>query len=258
MIRTLLIIAGAGLVLSIACLGGAVALGGNDMARHGWAWTFRDGDKDIRIERVTTVEAADLGPVTSRTLEWTGGQALIVDDSLSVRYIQGDQPGVVVTGPRAMTDRVRLENGRLFLADGDEQMVIAWNRQGVRARSDRDELSIVVTAPDVVRFELNGSGDLSISGYDRPNLAVALSGSGEIEAAGRTDALDLKLSGSGDIDMAGLTVRDATVVLSGSGDIRVGPTGEASVSISGSGDVDLTSRPARLTTDISGSGEVNR
>ena len=39
MIRTLFIIAAAGLVLATASLGGAFALGGRDMARHGWAWT---------------------------------------------------------------------------------------------------------------------------------------------------------------------------------------------------------------------------
>ena len=38
MIRTLLIIAGAALVLAIATLGGAAAIGGQDLARHGWAW----------------------------------------------------------------------------------------------------------------------------------------------------------------------------------------------------------------------------
>jgi hypothetical protein len=43
MIRTLLIITGAGLVLCIAALSGAAVLGGNDLARHGWEWTVRGG-----------------------------------------------------------------------------------------------------------------------------------------------------------------------------------------------------------------------
>jgi len=259
MIRTLFIIAGAALVLCAVTVGGALAIGGNDLARHGWAWTIQDRDgQNIRIERIRGGGTDDLGPVVTRTLAWTGGDALVIDDSIDVEYVQGDQAGVVVTGPRGLADRVRLDGGRLSLGEGDERVVFGWDSGNLSARSERDELKVVVTAPSVKRFELNGSQHLSIVAYDQPTLAIALSGSGEIEAAGRTDSLDLNLSGSGEADMDGLAVRDAAVSVSGSGDVRVGPTGAADIAIAGSGDVDLTSRPARLNTSVSGSGEIHQ
>lgn len=44
MIRTLFIIAGAALVLCLVTVGGALAIGGHDLQRHGWAWTIKDQD----------------------------------------------------------------------------------------------------------------------------------------------------------------------------------------------------------------------
>lgn len=256
MIRTLFIIAGAALVLCVAALGGAVALGGSDLQRHGWAWTIRnDNGESVRIERVRG-DDADLGPTVTRTLAWDGGRALRVESAIDVDYIQGDAASVVITGPKGVADRVRLENGRLFLADGQESAIVTWNRHGVNGRSESDELRVVVTAPDVDRFEVNGSGELSITGYDRPALAIDIAGSAKVQASGRTDALDLDISGSGDADLEDLATGTAKVDLSGSGDARIAPTGETAVSISGSGDVALTDRPSKLTTDIAGSGDV--
>jgi hypothetical protein len=55
---------------------------------------------------------------------------------------------------------------------------------------------------------------------------------------------------------SGGAARDATIDLSGSGDAMVAPTGDVQVRIDGSGDVTLAARPAKLTTELSGSGDV--
>jgi len=258
MIRTLLIIAVAALVLATASLGGAAALGGRDLARHGWAWTFHDdnGESD-RFERVRGGGSDDLGPVVTRTLSWDGDQSLAIDAAMNVEYVQGPTTGVVVTGPRSLADRVRLDNGRLSLGDGGERVVFGWDQNGPTARSERDELRIVVTAPNLNAFNMEGSGRLTLRDYDQETLAVDISGSGEVEANGRTRALTLYISGSGDADLSGLATTDARVTIAGSGDARVAPTGRADISISGSGDVGLTTRPANVNQTISGSGDVS-
>lgn len=257
MIRTLFIIAGAALVLCIVTVGGAIALGGHDLQRHGWAWTIKDRDGEtIRFERVKSGEVEDLGPFTTRTLAWTGGDTLTVDSTIDVEYRQGPENTVVVTGPKALADRVRLENGRLSLGEGDERIVFGWSSGNFSARSERDELRVVVTAPNVVRFVSNASGDLDIKAYDQPSLALDVSGSADVTAEGRTDALRLEIDGSGDADLRALAARDATIDLSGSGDANVAPTGDVQVRIDGSGDVTLAARPAKLTTELSGSGDV--
>lgn len=257
MIRTLFIIAGAALVLCIVTLGGAVALGGHDLQRHGWAWTFKDDNgESVRFERVKGGGTDDLGPFTTRTLAWTGGEALTIDSSIDVEYVQGPANTVVITGPKGLTDRVTLTDGRLSMGDGDERIVFGWDNGNFSARSERDELRVVVTAPNVRRFSSNGSGDLDITAYDQPAMALSISGSADVTAAGRTDALDLDIAGSGDADLRALDAKDAKIAIAGSGDADIAPTGDVQVRIAGSGDVTLATRPAKLTSEIAGSGDV--
>ena len=258
MIRTLLIIAAAGLVLATASLGGAFALGGRDMARHGWEWTFHDRDGDtVSFER----DDGTRGPDVTRTLEWTGGQTLTVDLSADVDYVQGDTPGVTVTGPAQLVEKVRLVDGRLTWADTDgpnhETVVFGRREHGRGIWVHSEAVKIVVTAPNINNFNLEGSANLMLRDYDQDTLAIDISGSGEVTAMGRAGALEVDISGSGDADLAALATTDANIAIAGSGDAVVAPTGRADISISGSGDTVLTTRPATVNQNISGSGEVD-
>lgn len=255
MIRTLLIIAGAAFVLALASIGGAMALGGRDLAANGWTWTLhdsQDGDS-VRFERGTR----DVGPDVTRTLAWSGGDRLIVSMSGDVDYVQGPEAGVVVTGPKEIVDRVRIENGEISLTDGAEVVVFGWTDHGPEAWAHSERLKITVTAPSVTRFDMRGSPDLTIRGYDQPSLTLDISGSGTVKAVGRTDALTLDVNGSGEAELADLVVGTARVDVSGSGEAEINARDEAAIDISGSGSVHLTQRPARLTQNISGSGEVD-
>lgn len=249
MIRTLFIIAGAALVLAIASLGGAAALGGREMAREGWSWTVHDGDRDIRIERMH----GDRSPDVSKTLAWTGGGLLAIDMPADVTFIQGADAGVVLTGPQSTLDRVRVSDGRIALEDADDRISV-----GLRTGSRRDRLTIVVTAPDVSRFRLAGSGDLDIRAYDQPSLEITIAGSGDVTASGKTTALKLDIAGSGEADLSDILTTDADVSINGSGEATVGPTGTARISIAGSGDVTLTTRPTQLQSNVSGSGDIHQ
>jgi len=260
MIRTLFIIAAAGLVLATASLGGAFALGGRDMARHGWSWTFKDEDGDtVRFQRADDTRT----PEVTRQIAWTGGDTLTIDLAADVDYVQGDTAGVTVTGPADLVEKVRLVDGRLTWvaddADGPnhETVVFGRNRDGRGMWAHSEAVNIVVTAPNVSTFNLDGSADLTLKDYDQDTLAVDISGSGEVYANGRVRSLELDISGSGDADLSGLSATDANVAIAGSGDATVAPTNRADISISGSGDVDMATRPATVNQDISGSGDVN-
>jgi len=248
MIRTLLIITGAGLVLCVAALSGAAAIGGNDLARHNWTWTFRDDDEDHTVH----FERGDDSPPVTRNLAWTGGDTLGIEIPGDVTYVQGDTPSVVITGRKSMVDRVNLINGRLTWdeEDGTDQVVIGWHNSG--------RLRVVVTAPSVKRFDVEGSGDLSIRDYDQPTFELTISGSGDVDASGETTTATIDVNGSGDTDLSALRMTDANVDISGSGDLSVGPTGAAKIDLSGSGDVDLTRRPANLQQSVSGSGDIDQ
>ncbi|NJC40277.1 hypothetical protein GGQ87_000535 [Brevundimonas alba] len=247
MIRTLLIITGASLVLCAASIGGAAAIGGNDLARHGWEWTFHDDGEEHTVH----FDREDSGPRVSRTIAWAGGDRLEVEVPAEVIYVQGDEASVEVSGVQSQVDRIRLVDGRItFDDDDDARVTFGWR--------NTPTLRITVRAPSVRTFELSSSGDLSIRGYDQPTLALSITGSGDVDAAGRTETVDLDIDGSGEADLSALEARDADIDISGSGEAAVGPTGAARISISGSGDVELTRRPASVTQNISGSGDVNQ
>ena len=255
MIRTLFIIAGSAFLLCLVSFAGAAALGGADIQRNGWSWTIQDDGDRIDVRRRDRNEP-DV-PQTTRTIAWSGGETLTMEALADVIYTQGDAATVVITGPQGVVDRYRVENGRVFMTDGEERVTFDVGPNGMSAWADTERVEIRITAPDVRRFDLRSSQDLTIRDYDQDTMSVDVSGSGDVQATGRVRALAVDLSGSGEIDLADLTTTDATIDISGSGEARVAPTGEANVSISGSGDVDLTTRPARLIQDISGSGDVD-
>ena len=256
MIRNLLIITFVGLGLAVVGIGGAMAVGGNDLARGDWTWVVSDepGDSGFRIERGAA------SPDVTRTVEWKGSEALAIDLPGEVTYTQGSQPSIVVTGPQAIVDRVRLVDGRLALEPSSkgERSFIRWSRTSVHGWSESDALRVAITAPSVRAFDLTGESELTVRHYDQPELKLVMSGSSYAEVQGKARSVDMDLSGSSRAELDALVVTDAHIRASGYGQAKVGPTGVASVDVSGGAEVDLTRQPGELRQSISGDAEVNQ
>jgi hypothetical protein len=256
MIRTLFLISAGAAVVAAASLAGAAALGGADISRNGGVWTFtetRDGDH-IRIRRG---EPVDPGPQVTRTEAFTGGERLILDASFGVTYVQGPAATVRLEGPQAAIDRVRIDGPRIGFDDEDpDSVTVRFGPHGITGWSNLDGVRVIVTAPSVNDFEINGSGDLDIQGYDQPALNLRIAGSGDARATGRTARLEVDIAGSGEADLRALEAGDADLAIDGSGEIDAAPTGQVAVAISGSGDVRLRRQPAALSSDVAGSGDV--
>lgn len=251
MIRNLTVIAVASFVLTVACFAGVAALGGRDLMEHGWtipAAVF-DDEENVRI-LVGPGRNHDSGPDVTRDLAWSGGSLLRVDVPADVTYTPGPAAKVTVSGPRALVDRIIVEAGRLRFKDDDAA-------GGSRIRFNRERIKITVVAPDVKTFVLNGSPELTLAGYDQPDLVVEINGSGEVRGAGQTQTLSLEIAGSGDASLAELQANNANVSISGSGDAEVSARGAVQVAIAGSGDVTLTLKPASLSSNIDGSGDLH-
>ena len=247
MIRVLVIIAVTGFLASVVSLSAAVAIGGPDLLerahwepgdhwnfqfpRHGWGARHRHWNDD-----------EDGGPRTSREIAWTGGEAVEFDLPANVTYTQAPGPAkLVVTGPRDAVADVEVDDGTVRF-DG---------------HGDRDaDLTIVMTAPSITRFQLSGSGKLAIAGYKQDKLTVDLPGDAEFSAKGETKAVQLSISGSGSADLSDLKASAADVTIEGSGSAKLAPRDVAKIDISGSGDVTLLSHPPHLESHVSGSGEV--
>lgn len=244
MIRTLAIIAGAGFLTFVVCLTSVIALGGPEIIRDGLvipAVLERIEQGDDYVDPDT--------PKVQKTFAWTGTDELTVDLAADVTLIEGDKPGVVVTGLQRDIDQVRVEGGRIFWRDSERPVRhIVWH--------DDRSLKIVVTAPKVSKVNINGSGDVTLEGYSQPTLDIAIAGSGDLDGRGSTGTLTVDVAGSGDVDLRHLPAKVAMLSVAGSGDINADASEEAEIKVSGSGDVTLSRTPARLRQDVAGSGDV--
>ncbi len=257
MIRNLTIVAVASFVLALGCFVGAVALGGPRLLEHGWTfpsdWNVDIHDDNDHIH-VSRGDEGDNGDTATRDIAWSDADFLQIDVPAEVIVTQaadGAGGSVKVTGPKALVDRVTMENGRLGLREGEGNVRF-------HVRRDSDQLSIEIIAPGVRAFTVNGSGDLHLKAYDQPDLALEINGSGNVEAEGKTKKVDLRVSGSGEVDLRALDTGDAKIALAGSGEAHVAPHGATEVDVAGSGDVYLTSKPTVLSSNVAGSGEVHQ
>jgi len=256
MIRVLVIIAVTGFFVSVVCLTAAVGFAGPEVLTEGvWPWNSAVGwmfDREdggwrwrIHDHRWGRRWRRDFdGPRATREIAWSGGDAIDVEIPADVQYTQSPGPAkVVVTGPQDAIAEVVIDDGHIRLRHD---------------RYDGEGLSIAITAPAVSRFEMEGSGKLSVSGYRQDQLTLDLSGDADVKVAGEAKAVSLSLSGSGNADLADLKARSADVDISGSGDATIAPSDAARIDISGSGDVTLRTDPPKVQSNISGSGEVRR
>jgi hypothetical protein len=241
MIRTLLLITGAGFVLAAVCFVAAAALGGYNIAERHWGWRHAH-DWPVGWDDGAVPGVRGDGASGTREIPWTGGDSLEVDVPADIQFTQGPGPGkLVVSGPRDAVDHLVLDGSRLESEDGGW-----WD----------GPVSVTMTAPGVRRFQLAGSGALAIDNYAQDSLDIDVSGSGRVSAKGKTQSLRLDISGSGDADLAGLQAGRAEAEISGSGRARVAPTEAADLHISGDGEIDLVTHPASVNSDVTGSGRI--
>ena len=119
-------------------------------------------------------------------------------------------------------------------------------------------LKIVVTARQIDRLSLGGSGTIDADVLRGKRLDLDVGGSGKIQIA-RLDSetVTAKVAGSGDLRADGGAVRDLSVSIGGSGRVDMGKVAAdtARVSIAGSGDVTVWAKND-LRAKIAGSGDV--
>lgn len=246
--------------ISAVCLGGAYALGGNQI-----------GDAVFNFNGIgqPRCDASDSAGATADTLSlsWDGtGERAAVSFPANVHYQAGVGDLLVVKGDPAVISHVHVHNGEVDLDCRDGFMHLG--------RDNR----IDVTLPGrrtFSKFEMLGTGDMQLSGLSQPEAKVEVAGSGTVETDGKVDRLALEISGSGTVQskgqsddlrvdvngsgkmqLADLVAKDAHVDISGSGKVDVAPQNSLNVDISGSGTITLHSEPKSIETDISGSGRI--
>ncbi len=178
------------------------------------------------------------------TLPFEAGDRFAIDLPASVHYQPGETAEAIISGDPDLLGHVRIEAGRLEL-DCDP----GWFAT---------RLEVKLSGPAITRWDLLGSGELTLAQLDQPQLELNIRGSGKSTATGTVDIVGLNISGSGAVQFKDLTAQSAQVDIRGNGDAKMTAKVDADVVISGNGNVELFGNPVLRRSDIRGNGRVVR
>jgi hypothetical protein len=112
--------------------------------------------------------------------------------------------------------------------------------------------------PRDVALSVSGSGELAWKGAAAA-LELSVSGSGEVKLSGRAESLRAAVSGSGEVDARDFAVKDATVAIAGSGEVDLRLAGGTlNAQIAGSGDLTWSGEGKLGAVSVAGSGKVRK
>jgi len=186
--------------------------------------------------------------------------------------------------------------GDIYISQGSPQKVVVEGQQNIidnikrevkgdtwRVRFDKNvrnckPVKIWITIPELTEAAVSGSGNLisetrftnvdelavAVSGSGNVKLDVeatsiegGISGSGHVRLKGSTGGLEMSISGSGNIRSMDLEAAFCEISISGSGDAEVWATQELNASISGSGDIKYKGEAPKVRARVSGSGDIS-
>jgi hypothetical protein len=172
--------------------------------------------------------------------------------------------GVELTGGNVVTIRVGRPQAVVVRADRDllgrvttvvrSGTLVIGNKPG--SINSETPMSVEISTPLLSALLLTGSGTISARGIRTARLAVEVSGSGVVEAAGRATRVGVSLSGSGDAVLGEVASRDAIATLGGSGTIVLDVTRSLRAWVTGSGSILYAGDPAMVTASVPGDGVV--
>ena len=238
MAKTLAVVAGTGIAISAVCLGLAAALAGDDFDSFHIHSLYFDG-----LFRSCGEGNAAAVTGNSREIAWDGdGDEVTINVPATVTYRPGTGMTLIARGSPEALNHLRVRGGR-----------IEFDCRGLFFGGDLD---LILPGRPLNDFTLNGSGRLVLENINVPELDVAIRGSGEVEATGTAQDVELSIAGSGEAHLGGLAVKTMEVRIAGSGDAEIAPEDEADIRIAGSGEIRLLTQPRSLETRIAGSGEI--
>jgi len=189
------------------------------------------------------IQGSGIAAAQTRTV--AGFSGLDLAGSNNVTVVVGARQSVVVRADSNLISHVTTQvvGGTLVIGD-------------TGSFTRRAPMSVEVSVPSLTTLNLSGDGQISVTGINVPRLAVTVSGSGLLSAAGTATQLDVTLSGDGQAQLFRLPARDVHAVVTGSGLIQVNATTSLDAAVPGTGAIVYSGNPPRVTTSVTGTGAV--
>ena len=195
------------------------------------------GNIDEELSNVTSesrnvsgFEEVELQGVGSLSIQQTGTESLTVEAEEEVL-------------PKIRTE---VENNRLII--GPEPNTSIQTTQPINYK---------LTVKDLKALKVSGSGNVNAEDISTDELAVILSGAGNVKIGGETDSQEINISGSGSYQAEDLESKEVKVDVGGSGSTVVNVSDELNAEVSGIGTVEYIGDPT-VNQDVSGVGAVRK
>ena len=201
----------------------------------------------------TALAGCDNGPSVSQTREFGTFTELEVsgDIDLDIRLLNRPEPGLRITAGEKAIDRITTE------LVGDTLRVSTKSRGLTIGPDPLGDVSVSLGVPALVGLQVDGSAGVMLSGLSAKAFELRVDGSGEVQARGRVDDLELEVDGSADTDLRDLATQNAIVRIDGSGDTQLRVARSLELVLEGSGNVVYRGRPS-VSSRLEGSGDVRQ
>lgn len=206
------------------------------------------------------------GKVVTQKREVPAFDRVRLEGSADVKVRVGEGPSVAVTVDSNLQELVE--------TDVKSGTLVVGSRKSMRATKGP---IIEIAVPELRRFDLAGSGDVSIEGGkgelvlriegsgdlawhgEASELRAEIRGSGDVRLEGRAEKLGAEVEGSGDIDASGLAATSAVAKVRGSGDVDLRIEGGAlDATVEGSGDIRWRGKASVERSRVAGSGGISK
>ncbi|MGH8853287.1 MAG: head GIN domain-containing protein [Telluria sp.] len=241
--------------LSTLVLAAALACAATPSMAGSWPWNGEHVQGSGSIKR----QARQVSHFTGVAFEVPGKLELRMGDVESVTIETDDNLlPLVETVVENGTLKIRPSKRNMSLRTKNLKVVVTARqieRLGLGGSGSVD--ADTLRAPRL-NIDLGGSGEINVRNLDSESVAVSLGGSGDFKAgAGNARKLSVSIGGSGTVDMGKVQSDSASISVAGSGEATVWARHELSMTIAGSGDVNYYGDP-RVSKTVVGSGDVRR
>lgn len=202
---------------------------------------------------LVTLAGCDNGPPVTQTRELGAFTQLEVsgDINLNVALFNRPEPGVRITAGANSMDRIRTR------VDGDTLKVTTKSRGLTIGPDPLGDVRVSLGVAALLGLRVDGKSDVMLSGLSAKQFVLRVSGSGDIQARGRVDDLELEVDGSADTNLRELATKNANVRIDGSGESVLTVARSLELVLEGSGDVVYYGRPI-VSSRLEGSGDVRQ
>ncbi len=179
---------------------------------------------------VSGFEEVELQGVGNLSIQQTGSESLTVEAEEDVL-------------PKIRTEVV---NNRLIIGPKPNTSLLTT-----------EPINYRLTVKDLSALEVSGSGGVDAEGISTDELAVTITGAGDVKISGKANSQQVATLGSGDYRAGDLESKEVKVDVGGSGSAVVNVSDELNAEVSGSGSVEYIGDPT-VNQYVSGAGRVSK